>query len=101
LIDFKILLNVLKDIMEGLESLDKAVWTKKMLHIFYDICIKAIDMGMRPNTHFDKIGWKFLITSFKEQTDHAFIKIQLKNKWDGCKKDWRIWSKLVSETGVG
>ncbi|XP_034912173.1 uncharacterized protein [Populus alba] len=87
--------------MEGLESSDKAAWTKEMLHIFCDICIKAIDMGMRPNTHFDKPGWKFLITSFKEQTGHAFTKTQLKNKWDGCKKDWRIWNKLVSETGVG
>ncbi|KAL9375151.1 hypothetical protein Peur_032030 [Populus x canadensis] len=45
--------------------------------------------------------WKFLITPFKEQTGHAFTKTQLKNKWDGCKKDWRIWNKLVSETGVG
>jgi hypothetical protein len=25
----------------------------------------------------------------------------LKNKWDGCKKDWRIWTKLISETSVG
>jgi len=24
----------------------------------------------------------------------------LKNKWDGCKKDWRIWNKLVSEIGA-
>ena len=87
--------------MEVLESSDKAAWTKEMLNIFCDICIKAIDMGMRPNTHFDKPGWKFLITSFKEQTGHAFTKTQLKNKWDGCKKDWRIWNKLVSETGVG
>jgi len=87
--------------MEGLESFDKAAWTKKMLHIFYDICIKAIDIGMRPNTYFDKTGWKFLITLFKEQTSHAFTKTQLKNKCNGCKKNWRIWNKLVSETGVG
>ncbi|KAI9390399.1 hypothetical protein POPTR_008G176600v4 [Populus trichocarpa] len=87
--------------MEGLDSFDKAAWTKEMLHIFCDICIKAIDMGMRPNTHFNKTRWKFLITSFKEQTGHAFTKTQLKNKWDGCKKDWRIWNKLVSETSVG
>jgi len=73
---------VLKDIIESLESFDEAAWTKKMLQIFCDICIKAINMGMRHNTHFDKIGWKFLITSFKEQTDHAFTKTQLKNKWD-------------------
>jgi hypothetical protein len=84
-----------------LESFDKAAWTKEMLHIFCDICIKAIDMGMRPNTHFDKTGWKFLITSFKEQIGHAFTKTQLKNKWDGCKNDWRIWNKLVSETSIG
>jgi hypothetical protein len=61
-----------------------------MLHIFCDLCIKAIDMGIKPNTHFDKTGWKFLITSFKEQTSHAFTKTRPKNKWDGCKKDWRI-----------
>jgi len=51
-----LLLNVLKDTMEGLESMDKAAWTKKMLHIFCDLCIKAIDMGMRPNTHFNTTG---------------------------------------------
>ena len=96
-----LLLNVLKDIMEGLKSIDKAAWTNEMLHTFCDLWIKAIDMRMRPNTHFDKTRWKFLITSFKEQTDHAFTKTQLKNKWDWCKKDWRIWTKLVSETSVG
>jgi hypothetical protein len=36
--------------------MDNATWTKKMLHTFYDLCIKAINMGMRPNTHFDKTG---------------------------------------------
>ncbi|KAL9342210.1 hypothetical protein Peur_065535 [Populus x canadensis] len=60
-----------------------------MLHIFCDICIKAIDTGM------------ILLVSIKrEQTGHAFTKTQLKNKWDGCKKDWRIWNKLVSEIGA-
>ncbi|XP_061962417.1 L10-interacting MYB domain-containing protein-like [Populus nigra] len=87
--------------MDNPETIDKAAWNKEILHVFYDLCIKAIDMGMRPNTHFDKAGWKYLLTSFKEQTGHAFTKTQLKNKWDGCKKDWRIWTKLISETGVG
>ncbi|KAJ6936708.1 L10-interacting MYB domain-containing protein-like isoform X2 [Populus alba x Populus x berolinensis] len=87
--------------MDAPENMDKAAWTKEMLHVFCDLSIKAIDMGMRPNTHFDKAGWKYLLGSFKEQTGHAFTKAQLKNKWDGCKKDWRIWKKLISETGVG
>jgi len=72
-----------------------------MLHILCDICIKVIEKGMRPNTHFNKDGCKFIISSFEEQTKHAFTKAQLKNKWDEIKKDWRIWKKLISETGVG
>jgi hypothetical protein len=72
-----------------------------MLHAFCDICIKAIEQGMRPNTHFDKAGWKYVMNGFKDQTGHALTKAQLKNKWDRIKKDWRIWKRLISETGVG
>ena len=32
-----LLLNVLKDIMESLKSIDKAAWTKEMLHTFCDL----------------------------------------------------------------
>lgn len=87
--------------MDGSESHDKASWTKAMLHTFCDICIKAIEKGMKPHTHFDKAGWKYIITAFKEKTGHSFTKSQLKNKWYGIKKDWRIWKKLISEIGVG
>jgi len=73
--------------MDGLETMDKAAWTKEMLRAFYDLYIKAIDIGMRPNTPFDKAGWKYLLPSFKEQIDYAFTKAQLKSKWDGYKKD--------------
>jgi len=49
-----------------------------MVHTLYDICIKAFDKGIRPNMHFDKAGWKFIITTFKDQTGHAFIKSTIK-----------------------
>ncbi|KAL9367493.1 hypothetical protein Peur_038692 [Populus x canadensis] len=87
--------------MDDSQSQDKACWTREMLHAFCDICIKAIEQGMRPNTHFDKAGWKYVMNGFKDQTGHALTKAQLKNKWDGIKKDWRIWKRLISETGVG
>ena len=76
--------------MEDSEYMDKVTWTKEMLHTFCDICIRAIELGMRPTMHFDKTGWKFFIKSFQEQTGHSLTKAQLKNKWDGCKKDWKI-----------
>ncbi|KAJ6989010.1 hypothetical protein NC653_021795 [Populus alba x Populus x berolinensis] len=87
--------------MEGAESSDKASWSKEMLYTFCDICIVAIKKGMKPSTHFDKAGWKFVMVVFKEKTGLVFTKTQLKNKWDGAKKEWRIWKKLISETGIG
>uniref|UniRef100_A0A6N2MP07 Myb/SANT-like domain-containing protein n=1 Tax=Salix viminalis TaxID=40686 RepID=A0A6N2MP07_SALVM len=87
--------------MEGSDNMDKVVWTNEMLHVFCDICIMTIELGMRTTTHFDKTGWKFLIASFKERIGQSLTKAQLKNKWDGCKKDWKIWAKLISEIGVG
>ncbi|KAJ6948843.1 hypothetical protein NC651_002993 [Populus alba x Populus x berolinensis] len=32
-----------------------------MLHMFCDICIKAVKRCMRPNTYFNKVVWKFII----------------------------------------
>ncbi|KAJ6882210.1 L10-interacting MYB domain-containing protein [Populus alba x Populus x berolinensis] len=87
--------------MDGSDTHDKASWSKAMLHTFCDICITAIERGMRPNTHFDKAGWKFVVKSFKDQTGLSLSKSQLKNKWDGIKKDWRVWKKLITKTGVG
>ena len=59
----------------------KVVKLKKCCIFFYDIYTKTIEMGMRPNTYFDKAGWKFMIFSLKKQINHAFTKAQLKNKW--------------------
>jgi len=58
--------------MKGSESHDKTSWTKQILHNFYDIYIKAINIRIRSNNHFDKVGWKFVMTTFKEKTGHAF-----------------------------
>lgn len=87
--------------MEDSQSQDKVCWAREILNKFCDICIKAIEKGMRLNTYFDKAGWKYVMNYLKERTSHALTKAQLNNKWDGIKKDWRIWKKLISETGVG
>ncbi|KAI5599220.1 hypothetical protein BDE02_02G183500 [Populus trichocarpa] len=103
---------------EGLESFDKAIWTKKMLHIFCDICIKAIDIGMRLNTHFDKtriwnklvsetgVGWNSELGTISASDEwwkqknqeirgakkfrHVGIEPSLKNKFD------RMYSNIVA-----
>ncbi|KDP27802.1 hypothetical protein JCGZ_18882 [Jatropha curcas] len=80
----------------------KAVWNKEMVHIFCDICIRAFQMGMRPGTHFTKQGWKYIIKHFQKESGQNFSKKQLKNKWDGSKKEWKLWKALISEeTEIG
>jgi hypothetical protein len=46
-----------------------------MLHTFCDTCIIKIDNGTRPNTYFNKNGWKYMMNTFKEKTGHSFIKL--------------------------
>lgn len=60
--------------MKDSQSRNNAYQTIKILHIFYDISIKAIEKGIRPNTHFDKAEWKYVINCFKEQINHALTK---------------------------
>jgi hypothetical protein len=50
----------------------KLLGLKKILHNFCDIYIKAINIRIRSNNHFDKVGWKFVMTTFKEKTSHDF-----------------------------
>ncbi|KAK8951047.1 Protein FAR1-RELATED SEQUENCE 4 [Platanthera zijinensis] len=61
-----------------------------------------IGLGNRPTTHFSKEGWKNLIAGFKERTGKNYDRMQMKNKWDHLKKDWKLWKELKhGETGLG
>ncbi|KAL5573533.1 hypothetical protein UlMin_023130 [Ulmus minor] len=60
----------------------KAVWDAESTNTFCELCIKKVEAGHRPGTHFDKS--------------------QLKNKWDALKTDWKIWNDLIGkETRLG
>ncbi|MBA0648121.1 hypothetical protein Goklo_015902 [Gossypium klotzschianum] len=44
----------------------KAMWNKRLIEIFCDICIKEILKGNRSNTHFTKDGWLKIMTNFEK-----------------------------------
>lgn len=80
----------------------KAKWTLSTTHIFCDICVQAIQKGMRPSTHFSLEGWKFVISNFNSITGETYTKRILKNKWDLLRADWKLWKELIGkETGLG
>jgi len=84
--------------MEGAESSDKASWTKEMLHIFCDICIVVIDRRMRPNTHFDKARWKFVMVSSKRKLVMLLVRLNLKTNGMVQKRTGGFEKKLIYET---
>ncbi|CAL2239220.1 unnamed protein product [Prunus armeniaca] len=58
---------------KNVESSSKvpATWNNHNISIFYDMCIKEVDVGRRPDTHFKKEGWKTLRVNFNKETGNS------------------------------
>ncbi|CAN6565820.1 unnamed protein product [Malus baccata var. baccata] len=79
-----------------------ATWNAHNISIFCDVCIKEVEAGHRPGTHFDKDGYANIRANFKAETGHDYDRKQLKNKWDALKIEWKLWKELIGkETGLG
>ncbi|CAN6697123.1 unnamed protein product [Malus baccata var. baccata] len=79
-----------------------ATWNAHNISIFCDVCIKEVEAGHRPGTHFDKDGYANIRANFKAETVHDYDRKQLKNKWDALKIEWKLWKELIGkETGLG
>ncbi|KAI0507198.1 hypothetical protein KFK09_013319 [Dendrobium nobile] len=70
-------------------------WDIDSTLLYCDICIGEIELGNRPNTHFNKEGWTNLMNKFNSRTEKSYDRTQLKNKWDQLKKDWKLWKDLL------
>ncbi|KAI9186111.1 hypothetical protein LWI28_013893 [Acer negundo] len=80
----------------------KAIWDTDSVALYFDLCIVEIEVGRRPGIHFTKLGWDNLIVNFNKATGREYSKLQLKNKWDALKNDWKLWKQLIGkETGLG
>ena len=78
------------------------MWDNETVSIFCNLCIVEVEEGRRPGTHFTKIGWENLVKNFCKATGREYSKLQLKNKWDALKNDWKLWKDLIGkETGLG
>ncbi|XP_016200079.1 uncharacterized protein LOC107641084 [Arachis ipaensis] len=62
-----------------------AQWNKNLVDIFCALCVKSIETGSKPGTHFDIKSWKQLIAEFTKATRKEYNRKQLRNKWDQLK----------------
>lgn len=87
--------------MDATNSVRKIHWDSATHMIFIECCIQEVENGNMPGTHFNKIGWKNLLSNFNSLSKKNCNKLQLKNHWDAMRKDWKLWNKLMSESGIG
>ncbi|KAJ8768580.1 hypothetical protein K2173_022696 [Erythroxylum novogranatense] len=93
-----------QDIQGGdkLKKRIKAKWNDRTLEILIKIFVEETLAGNRPNGHFNKIGWKNIVSKFTHETKKNYEYKQFKNKWDRLKKDWQLWTNLVGKKiGLG
>ncbi|KAL6345455.1 hypothetical protein AAG906_017174 [Vitis piasezkii] len=84
------------------EKQSKAYWDDITMDAFIKVCVTETLAGNRPNSHFNKLGWKNVIKAFNNLTGRNYQYRQLKNKWSSLKKDWQLWNTLIGkETGLG
>ena len=67
-----------------------AMWTDHTVDIFCDICIKEIGAGGHPTTHLSQKGYENVGPNFTKETNLVCTRLQLKNKWDHLKKQWKL-----------
>ena len=87
---------------EESEKQSKAYWDDITMDAFIKVCVTETLAGNRPNSHFNKLGWKNVIKAFNNLTGRNYQYRQLKNKWSSLKNDWQLWNTLIGkETRLG
>ncbi|CAN6334712.1 unnamed protein product [Urochloa humidicola] len=63
---------------------------------------EQVGRGNRTNTYLNALGYEEVQKGFKDRTGIDATKLQLKNKWDKLKEDFKAWKKLKHrQTGAG
>ncbi|XP_038688116.1 uncharacterized protein LOC119987305 isoform X2 [Tripterygium wilfordii] len=82
---------------------DKVRWDDKTTGVLVELCYELMKSINRvPGSRIPKIEWEDLIVKFNAKTKLCWPKHALKNRWDALRKDWTLWTKMMSkDTGIG
>ncbi|XP_018445576.1 L10-interacting MYB domain-containing protein [Raphanus sativus] len=78
----------------------KGYWSPSTHELFVDLLVQETLKGNRPDTHFNKEGWKTIFETINERTGLGYTRGQLKNHWDCTRKAWKIWCQLVGDDSM-
>ena len=77
-------------------------WNSENTRVLCMLFAEQVGKGNRPNTHLNALGYTEVGKGFKEKTGIVVTKVQIKNKWDKLKEDFKAWKKLMlRQIGTG
>nr|XP_043629054.1 uncharacterized protein LOC122600408 [Erigeron canadensis] len=80
----------------------KPLWTDSAHMIFLELCLNEIRIGNKPTGYCNAVGYKNLEKYMKDRTGKTFDRKQIKNHWEGMKKEWKLYDRLMRlESGIG
>ncbi|XP_066352031.1 L10-interacting MYB domain-containing protein-like [Miscanthus floridulus] len=68
-------------------------WNSENTRVLCMLFAEQVGKGNRPNTHLNALGYAEVEKGFKERTEIVATKVQIKNKWDKLKEDFKAWWK--------
>ncbi|XP_066345041.1 L10-interacting MYB domain-containing protein-like [Miscanthus floridulus] len=77
-------------------------WNLENTRVLCMLFVEQVGKGNWPNTHLNALGYTEVKKGFKERTGIVATKVQIKNKSDKLKEDFKAWKKLMwRQTGTG
>ncbi|XP_012700447.1 L10-interacting MYB domain-containing protein-like [Setaria italica] len=75
--------------------MSKIDWNSENTRVLCMLFAEQVEKGNRPNTHLNALGYAEVEKEFKERTGIVATKVQIKNKWDNLKEDFKAWKKRL------
>ncbi|XP_059623050.1 uncharacterized protein LOC132266214 [Cornus florida] len=79
----------------------KLLWDESLIEKFVNIMVEEVKANNRSGTTFSKSGWNNFLKEMNVQKGRKFGLTQLRNKFNGLRKIYFVFKKLLSETGMG
>ncbi|XP_043689163.1 uncharacterized protein At2g29880-like [Telopea speciosissima] len=80
---------------------ESAKWTKNEVDTFVRLMLDEVKKGNKTTTTFNKAGWNKIKNQFEAKTGRNFNRLQLRNKMNKLRYDYRSFKELLETSGFG
>ncbi|XP_043724272.1 L10-interacting MYB domain-containing protein-like [Telopea speciosissima] len=80
---------------------ESATWRKDEVDAFVKCMVEEVKKGNKTTSTFNKVGWNNIKTQLEAKLGRTFVMLQLRNKMNKLRRDYRSFKKLLETSGFG